>query len=240
MSEEVLLNAGVLAYDTPEIVCQKDERCLVNETDTTPFWIICHLRITFDEGTYVGSGWVCAGTDKYHVVATAGHCVFANGKFAKSIQVTPALNGLRIPHKAVTIDSSGLRASEKWKAADPDKSEYDYGVILIPKGQGWGWLSMNILSDLDLKNRVVESCGYPADKSYGTMWLAGGPINKVEDRKIHYMNDTYGGQSGCPVYTWGNDNILWAVGIHAYGGCPNSAVRITRSVYDDFISWSNS
>ncbi len=239
--EDGTLSAGVLSYATPESICGHDDRIQITSTTAAPYYWICQLNINFGGTMYVGSGWLCnTGSTKYSVVATCGHCVYADGAFATSIQVTPARNGSSAPYGSDTVSSSGLRASDKWKA--DGSSDYDYGCILMPKSYSslLGAMGMNVMSDADLTNRVVTNCGYPADKPSGTMWMSGGRITQVQTNKIEYLNDTAGGQSGSPVFTWTNDHKLVSVGIHGYGGCPNKAVRIISSVYDDLVSWGDS
>lgn len=52
------------------------------------------------------------------------------------------------------------------------------------------------------------------------------------------MNDTMGGQSGSPVYTWYGG--FWTViAVHSYGGCPNSAPRFTSQMISRFLERMN-
>ena len=47
------------------------------------------------------------------------------------------------------------------------------------------------------------------------------------------MNDTMGGQSGSPLYTWYGG--YWTViGVHSYGGCRNLAPRFTSRIISRF------
>jgi V8-like Glu-specific endopeptidase len=84
----------------------------------------------------------------------------------------------------------------------------------------------------------VNNSGYPGDKPFGTQWFNAGAITQVTNRKIYYMIDTYGGQSGSPVWRFLNGQ-RHGVGIHAYGGCPNSATRIVKEVFDNMLAWRN-
>jgi glutamyl endopeptidase len=247
---EARLNAGVLSYPTPETVCGHDDREKITDTTASPYYWVCQLSIEFDDGTYVGSGWLCStASAKYDVVATAGHCVYSTSsrKFAKSIDVIPGRNGTSAPYGRYTVGTGGLRASEQWKQGGANKSDYDYGVILIPKTNKLGACGMWIASSSELENRTIMNAGYPGDKEpYGYDWEDTGPIQTVTTHKLHYMNDTAGGQSGSPVYAldkgndWSNYKDVYSVGIHGYGGCPNKAVRITEAVYNDIIAWSRS
>lgn len=233
-------SAGILSYFEPESVCGQDSRYHVWQTNTVPYFCVSHLLITFDEGLFVGSAFLVLRTEDYLVFATSGHCVYANGKFANKIEVTPALNVDDKPYGAISVESNDLRASDGWKAGGMDRAEFDYGAILAPVNSDVAVMPMTIMSNEELEGRVISNCGYPADKPHGTMWWCGGPIEVVEERMMRYMADTYGGQSGSPIFTWSGDNLFQAVGIHGYGGCPNGAVRITEPVMADFTNWSSS
>lgn len=241
MTEDQLPGADKLSYSFFETVCGTDTRYRVMQANTAPYYYAAHLRISFDEGDYVGSAFPILRSDKYIVFATSGHCVYANGRFANSIQLSPARNANDKPYGTFVVHGSELRASNGWKAGGSQQSQHDYGALLISADSNIaGILEPTVLSDSDLTNRVVNDCGYPADMPYATMWWCGGPVTGVEPLMIRYMADTYGGQSGSPIYTWCDDNVLRAVAIHGYGGCPNGAVRFTQEVYDDFVAWADS
>jgi len=83
---------------------------------------------------------------------------------------------------------------------------------------------------------TANNSGYPGDKPFGTQWFNAGRVTKLTDRKFYYMIDTMGGQSGSPVWRFINGQ-RHAIGVHAYGGCPNSATRITKAVFDNMVAW---
>jgi glutamyl endopeptidase len=68
-----------------------------------------------------------------------------------------------------------------------------------------------------------------------------GRVRHKQSRRIYYSIDTYGGQSGSPVYTIGP----YAVGIHAYstladdvdGQQHNSATRIFLKLFNTLEYW---
>ncbi|MCO5196317.1 MAG: hypothetical protein M9941_00905 [Anaerolineae bacterium] len=241
MTEGFLPGADTLSYGLFETVCGNDTRVQVTQTDTAPYHFAAHLRISFNEGDYVGSAFPIMRSDKHIVFATSGHCVYANGRFANSIQLSVARNAAEKPYGTFVVNGSELRTSAGWKAGGNQRDQFDYGALLISAdSEIAGILEPMIMSDDDLENLVINDCGYPADKPYATMWWCGGPVTGVEPRMIRYMADTYGGQSGSPIYTWNKDNELRAVAIHGYGGCPNGAVRFTQAVYDDFLAWAES
>ena len=88
---------------------------------------------------------------------------------------------------------------------------------------------------------------YPGDKPSGTHWYGSNKVTAVTPRKVHYAIDTYGGQSGGPVWIHETETgPPIAVGIHAYGvgGTPatlgitaNSAPRIIPEVLEKVREW---
>lgn len=241
--EDELFDVGLLSYADNESVCGEDTRYKITETNTVPYYYACFLSIRFPQGRFVGSAFPIIKNDKYVVLATSGHCVYAMNQFATEITVTPALNENKKPYGTFKVASENLRASTKWQEGGLGRDQHDYGAILLPADAGIPIFPFVNMSDEELQNRVINNCGYPGDKNRiepGTLWWGGGPLSKVEPRMLRYMLDTAGGQSGSAVYTWCDDSILRAIGIHGYGGCPNGAVRFTQDVIDDFNAWAES
>ncbi|MEW8308424.1 MAG: hypothetical protein G8D88_14990 [gamma proteobacterium symbiont of Ctena orbiculata] len=234
---ERLLNPGVLSYDVPDSICDYDCREQITNTIITPFSGICQLISTFEGQKYIGTGWLCyTNNSKYEVIVTAGHCVYAKSldKYAESVVVIPARNGNERPYGTYEVSSGLLKASKRWISSGAITD--DYGVVLIPKNQALHNYNMWVASDSELDGRYALNSGYPGDKlPFGSSWMSSGPIDNVEREILNYMNDTYGGQSGSPVLTVNNDSTIVSVGIHAYGGCPNRAVRITETVRNEIL-----
>lgn len=220
----------------PESVCQLDDRALVTNTTVVPWRWICKLIITFpDDAKFVGTGWFIGPK----AVMTAGHCVYssANGGWARQIEVIPGMQGTTRPYGSMI--GTSFRSVTGWTSnSDPN---YDYGCIILPSptlGNQVGYFGFAALTDNSLNNLLINNSGYPADKPAGTQWFNAGRVTGVTVLKIKYMLDTYGGQSGSP--TWRSlGNQRHAIGIHAYGGCPNSSTRIGTDVYNNMITWRN-
>lgn len=231
-----LPDAATTAYVLPETICGADDRTRVTPASSNPWRWICKLFITFpDNARFVGTGWFIGP----RTVMSAGHCVFskANGGWARSVEVVPGMDGSSRPYGSQI--GTSFRSVSGWTT--DTKPEFDYGAIILPNctlGNQVGWFGFNVLTDAQLTNLFVNTAGYPGDKPLGTMWFNGGSVSRVEPLKIYYMIDTVGGQSGSPVWRFLNGQRQ-AVGVHAYGGCPNSATRITRPVFDNMLAWRN-
>jgi V8-like Glu-specific endopeptidase len=170
---------------------------------------------------------------------TAGHCVFShgNGGWARQIEVIPAMDATSRPFGSQS--SGALRSVNGWtNSANP---EYDYGAIILPNtslGNRTGWFGFASLNDSSLRGMIANNSGYPGDKPFGTQWFNSDPISGVSARRLEYMIDTAGGQSGSAVWRYLNGQ-RHAVGIHGYGGCPNKAVRINQEVFNNMLTWKN-
>lgn len=230
---EALPDAATLEFLEPETVCGKDDRVKQSPATNIPARWICQLLITFPGGSGRGTGWFIGP----RTVMTAGHCLYSKsaGGWAKKIEVIPGMDSASRPFGSQV--GTSFRSVKGWTdSADPN---YDYGAIILPNndlGNKVGYFGFANLSDSELKNLTVNNSGYPGDKPIGTQWFNAGAITQVTNRKIYYMVDTYGGQSGSPVWRFLNGQ-RHGVGIHAYGGCPNSATRIVKEVFDNMLAW---
>jgi V8-like Glu-specific endopeptidase len=234
---EMLPASCTLEYATPETVCSTDDRVQITATTSIPWRWICQLVITMANGGQSRcTGWFIGPC----TVMTAGHCVFSHsaGGWARRIEVIPGMNGGSRPYGSQI--GTSFRSVQGWTGGSGDPN-YDYGAIILPNstlGNRVGWFGFAALTDSSLQNLLVNNSGYPGDKPFGTQWFNAGRITNVTSRKIYYMIDTFGGQSGSPVWRLQNGE-RHAVGVHAYGGCPNSATRIVQPVFNNMLAWRN-
>jgi V8-like Glu-specific endopeptidase len=169
---------------------------------------------------------------------TAGHCVYNHEQkaWATQIEVSPGTDARSRPYGSQK--SADLRSVDKW--VNDQDNKYDLGAIILPNdkfGKELGYFGFQALSTKSLKATELNTAGYPGDKPRGTLWFMAGPVSKVDCAVISYMIDTYGGQSGSPVWTKIDDKRV-AVGIHVRGGCPNQATRIRKPVFDMMMHWT--
>jgi len=241
INEEInnLPTAGTVEYsdELAESVCGRDGRIRINPTTKFPFRANCQLIITMANGRKARcSGWFIGP----RTVMTSGHCVYSHtaGGWAREIEVIPGMNGSSKPYGSQV--SKSFKSVRGW--VKNKNSNHDYGCIILPNktlGNKVGWYGFASYKKATLKHLTVNNAGYPGDKTFGTQWYNGGKVTKVTSKKIEYMIDTNGGQSGSPVWQLKNKTQRYAVGIHGYGGCPNKAVRITKSVFDNMLKWKN-
>lgn len=234
-----------------ESIIGSDERVRILDTDLPPWRMICALRMRGPSGAgAIGTGWFIGPK----TVLTAGHCVYSTqffGGWATSIEVIPGLRGagadpaLR-PYGSAT--SQRFTSIDRWTSAeDPD---FDVGCIHLtePLGNDVGWFSLAAMTPEQLSGFAVNVSGYPADRGAGAEQYHGANrVLSVTDRRLFYEVDTFGGQSGAPVWVHdGDGSPPVAVGIHAYGigGTPanlgvvaNSAPRIIPEVLERLTEW---
>ena len=121
-------------------------------------------------------------------------------------------------------------------------SNYDYGALLLPAasplGSTVGWFGYESRTDANLQGKTVNIAGYPGDKGGTTMWWMANAITGVKPMTLDYQIDTYGGQSGAPVFMYFPDRGRIGVGIHTYGSAAgNSATRLTNDVLRNVNAW---
>lgn len=245
---EALVNENVGIKDlkpigglSPESVIGPDERTQITNTTAYPNRAIAHLEVDFPSSSGTCTGWFISRNR----LVTAGHCVYdaVAKQWATAMTVYPGRNGATAPYGSFT--AATLYTVTGWvNSGDP---KYDYAVVKlsskVPKSIGWfgyGWTS----NDSFLLNKNSTVRGYPADKSYGTMWTMNGKIQQVQKTRLFYNIDTAGGQSGSPHYGKWNDSCNpCAFGIHTYGvggdWTMNSSTRITQKVFNFLLSAGN-
>ncbi len=229
-----------------ETVIHHDDRQRILETDLSPWRRICALNLIAPDGSRaIGTGWL-AGPQ---TVLTAGHCVHDRdvfGGWASSIDISAGRDGAHFPFGTVT--AVRFSALDRWvDTADPD---FDIGCIHLdePLGERVGWFAVGSVPPSELEHHLANICGYPADLGAGTeQYFHENRILHIGPHRVFYDVDTYGGQSGSPVWIQETANAEpIAVGIHAYGtrGTPfhlgisaNSAPRITPAVFEIVRTW---
>lgn len=218
----------------PEAILGVDSRSRIQAPFKYPYTAICSLKIAAKDGNkFIGTGFFVGP----RVVVTAGHCVYMHdhGGWAQNIEVIPALDGTSKPYgSAVSYCFHSLKG---W--TNKKDSGYDYGVIILPEnaalGQKTGWFGYGYKTDDSyFKNRAITLSGYPGDKGGSQQWGMSGAATGVTNggRKFAYQIDTYGGQSGSPVWVYEN-NGYYVRGIHTTGSSnSNYATRINKNIFE--------
>ena len=222
-----------------ESVINEDDRSRVQATSTYPNSAIGQLTFTTPEGQFLCTGFLVDAD----TVLTSGHCVHPGGTsdpgdWYTDHVFTPGENG---PGNR-PFGSCG--ATELWTLPGwyDAQSEYqDLGIIQLDceVGNETGWFGYFSRPGAKALNGLVTHLrGYPGDKPFGTMWTDRKQVRVTQADMVFYRNDTFGGQSGSPVFQWGPYCAgPCAMAIHGYGvghgGTPhqvnNHGVRISTA-----------
>jgi V8-like Glu-specific endopeptidase len=229
-----------------ETVIGVDDRVRILDTDLAPWRMVCALRMRGANGAgAIGTGWLIGPK----TVLTAGHCVFSSqffGGWASTIEVIPGRNGSDTPFGSVT--SQSFTSLDRW--VESEDADFDIGCIHLTQdiGTNLGWFALGALPPEQLEGFLVNVSGYPGDRGMGTeQYHHRNRVLRVSERRVFYDVDTFGGQSGAPV--WIHETASsppLAIAIHAYGigGTPanfgitaNSAPRIIPEVLTQIETW---
>lgn len=222
-----------------EAVIGQDDRVKVAQSllSANPWRQICSLRIrSQSDQIYAGTAWFIGPK----TLATAGHCVFLknDGGWAKSIDIMPARFGNDKPFGKMT--ATRFSAVDGW--TKDSSRDFDYGVIHLESGavgDQIGNFEVRSFADLSFKDMLLKVSGYPADLEQAQFqYFHERPVQQVTTTRLFYDIDTFGGQSGSPIWQDTEENGVVAVGIHTTGGITsNSGTRINDDVIDNLISW---
>lgn len=172
-------------------------------------------------------------------ILTAAHCVYDDIKaeWLTDLRFFPARTSktdvpYTIQWKKVYVQEQYIRTGYK---------SVDFAVIELAEaiGDTLGWSGFKALPEADYSNKI-KITGYPADKELATMWTVSCPA-QVENKKIVYQCDTYGGMSGSAIYTLPLDaKNPMITGVHTWGmGQLNGGVYINESNFKLINSWKN-
>jgi V8-like Glu-specific endopeptidase len=223
-----------------ESLIGRDDRIRILDTFNAPWRMICSLSIQAN-GNYVGTGWF-AGPK---TIITAAHCLYLKqmGGWARQIRIFPGRDGNDLPYEAV---SEKLEVPQEWRERRGRNPDYDYGVIHLDTklGEKTGWFSVAVANDEQLSDAFVNLSGYPGDVAGGFgiyQLFHADQVSDVAENRFFYAIDTFGGQSGSPVWQEGDNGQRQVVGIHTYGVggsfALNSATRITPLLFNDIKQW---
>ncbi|MGH1833336.1 trypsin-like peptidase domain-containing protein [Enterococcus gilvus] len=206
-----------------ESIIGSDNRNRVSNTSIYPHSASVYITATFSNGkTYSGSGAMISPD----TVLTAGHVIFNNNlkQWATIVTVYPGVNGNSAPFGKAT--ATRLASVTGWtKNAD---SKYDIGMVRLtrPLGTNTGWFGLTSGASI---GQTVTSTGYPGDKPRQSMWTMSGKISSLNNENVYYPLDTFGGQSGSPVF----NSSRQILAVHAYGATTvNYGTRISSSIYN--------
>ncbi len=184
-------------------------------------------RIDFRQS---GVSYWCTGTlIDADTVLTAGHCVHdglsgADG-WSTTVKFTPGAEGNRAPFGSCR--SRELLTLPGWY--EGGREYQDLGLVQLdcPIGDTVGWYGFRSAEGArGLAGVRVNVRGYPGDMVWSSLWTMADRIRVSQREMAFYAADTYGGQSGSPVFDVKACNGVVGpciVAVHAYGTHPGGA-----------------
>lgn len=136
-----------------------------------------------------------------HLIATAAHCVYENGIFDDiTINIIDS-NNINV----AKITPSYIHVPINYTSGN---SGYDYALLYVEEDLSkYGMFQMGVaLDEYVNKNGSVVASGFPGEYSdnytgsYGVRFKSQGNIDSSNQYKLYYDADTFGGNSGGPVY----------------------------------------
>ena len=238
----------------PKSIISTDERFQITNAKIQPYLSTAKLIATYDNVynqatkeyqkiTYSGTAFM-AGSN---IALTAGHCYYTD--VTNTGNYNDNINNPRFPDKielffgcdqsadinqgsSYQYYAEGTKINIELAYFCSPNLEHDWGVIELdrPLGNTIGW-PRKITNWYEL-NAEIYSWRYPADKPRGTLWKTVGRIKKEEPYRYYYDFDSYGGQSGSPIFMTGSDGSTFVCGIHTSGQVnENGGTRINNLIF---------
>jgi len=216
-----------------------DDRQQITDTTSFPWRSICKLYIEAQDGSqFVASGAIL---DDFHIL-TAGHCVYIHnaGGWVAELMVVPGMDGNFRPFGSAY--ATNLRAYTSW--TESKMVEHDWAVVTLDRSIGklTGWMGRQtepFSSSIYTGN--LSTAGYPGDLDLAENMYFVTDVGDLASEYNHWFwMDTYGGQSGAPVWRddGSNQYILSIVAYESREGLfANFGTRLNTDKFDQLNAW---
>ncbi len=230
-----------------ETVFGEDDRYEVLDTSVYPFRMICSLDLYFSE-----NGSLSRGTGAFiapnMLLSCAHNCFnYRTQKLVHSIEVFPGRAGDSTPFNSTWV--TRVMYPEEYELNGLSENDIAIFELADPIGDDVGFFSMASAGDAMIRAMEVNLTGYSGDRDQTarTMYTNSSSVWDLSPTAIYYQADTFGGNSGGPVYSYqdGNiDGIPTVFGVHINGdaantpGPSNGARRIDQDMLIQLKDWA--
>lgn len=234
-----------------------DGRAKVADTTAYPARAIGQLEIGQNGQDYICTAWLI----DLNTILTSGHCAYNPSPTGDDIieyaTFAPGRNGATDAYGTCPVYQAysplGWRqdglAKNDWAAMQLGTTD-GTTVTTCDVGTTVGWFGITWKSGKSaLTGADATIQGYPSDKVFGTQWTMSGTIFKSTSTMVYYPMDTYGGQSGSPVFkpaATACGGGPCGLAVHSYGvgesgatATNNSGPRITEARYNTMQSYAS-
>ncbi|MEM6631250.1 MAG: trypsin-like serine protease [Bacteroidota bacterium] len=195
-----------------------------------PYNCICLLEIEGFNGTNRQSTGFFVSPK---CILTAGHCV--NDPITKNWATRIRI----IPCALKNLEPFGSEISTKFRSVSGwiknRDYNYDYGAIILPNENLFNRIKAYLAFEKAGTEKKIEIAGYPTNKGK-TLFTSEDQIQRKSQNKLFYLLDTYHGNSGSPIMVDFQSNKT-VIGIHTYGGNPNSGILLSQGVINRIQEW---
>lgn len=240
-------DSGIFEVRSDKVVFTPDDRRRINDTRQYPYCAVGQIIGRWPDSAdgvtsyYAGTGAII---NRHHVL-TAAHVIYKKekGGFLQDVTFIPGLNAAQEPFGV----ARGVRGiiPEKYMNADPQNSDrlsFDFALVTIDRdlgtSSGVGHFGLQSYLDPQLWNKIVNLGGYPGDIGNGDQqWMASGPLLDVYWDAFRYTIDTFGGQSGSPIWSL-ESNEPRICGVHSGGDqTGNYGCKLSNEKVQTLIKW---
>jgi serine protease len=177
-----------------------------------------------------GSWYVCTG---FLVSSCSSH--FLTNEHCISSQTDVNTLQVRFRYRYTTCTGSTLDSYSTYYGSSfvTDNTYYDFCLLTLSGSPQNTYGHLGLINGNPVSNEAIyiiqHPGGYPQKFGSGTVYST----SAYSGRDFSYYVDTRGGSSGSPVFADYEDEVL---GLHHYGGCPNSAVKMNY-IYEYIIGY---